>query len=82
MTNNKELYINLLIEKHDLDVIILCETWLSKDLKLINREYKSFRIIDAAYQGVCIISKKVVINKFYTNSEPFMIGIELISKGI
>ena len=78
MTNNKELYINLLIKEHDLNVIILCETCLSKDLKLINREYESIRIVNATHQEVCIIIKKGMINKFYISNEPFMIAIKLL----
>ena len=58
MANNKELYINLLIEEHNIEIIFLCETWISKDLKLINREYESFRTIDATHQEVCIIKKR------------------------
>ena len=81
LTFNKELFINMLIEEHQLDLIILCETWLTRNPSIIDKRYDTFRTLDSAHQGVCIIAKRGTVRKSFINDEPYLMAVELIYTG-
>ena len=72
--------INSIIKEHNTDILILCETWLTKNQKLIDKKYDIFRTADATHQRVCIIANKGTVKKSYVNSGPFLKAVELIYK--
>ena len=81
LTFNKELFINMLIEEHQLDLIILCETWLTRNPSIIDKRYDTFRTVDSAHQGVCIIAKRGTVRKSFINDESYLMAVELIYTG-
>ena len=81
LTFNKELFINMLIEEYQLDLIILCETWLTRNPSIIDKGYDTFRTVDSAHQGACIIAKKGTVRKSFINDESYLMAIELIYTG-
>ena len=73
LTMSKILYINYLIEIHNLDHIIIWETWLENKPTGINNLYEVFQTKYSKNQGVWIISRKNTTRKIYTNNEQFII---------
>ena len=66
-----------MIDKNNPDLLILWETWLSKQPSLIDKRYETHRTIDNKYQGVCIIAKRGMIEKTYMNNEPYILATQL-----
>ena len=77
MNFQKILAINYLIDEHRPNIMIIWETWLSKDPTGINQEYETFRTINWSSKGVCIICKRGIVEKSYTNDEPYLMAIKL-----
>ena len=77
MNFQKKLAINYLIDEHRPDIMIIWETLLSKDSTEINQEYEAFRTINWSRKGVCIICKRGIVEKSFTNDEPYLIAIKL-----
>ena len=77
MNFQKILAINYLIDEHRPDIMIIWETWLSKDPTGINQEYETFRTINWRSKGVCITCKRGIAEKSFTNDEPYLMAIKL-----
>ena len=62
------------MKSEDIDYTILRETWLDKMPTLIDPNYDLYQTTFSKYQGVCIITRKDWVQKYYINKEPYLIA--------
>ena len=68
--------IDFMLHKYKPEWILVCETWLNKDLYISQPEYEWIQTKAARHQGARIIIKRNWVKRIYRNNEPYTIAIK------
>ena len=76
MSQEKTWFSNNLLSKYKPDFMVVCETWVTKQINLYNKDYEVNQAEYAPHQGVWIITKLGYTTKVWKSNEPYFITVQ------